>query len=149
LGDEILEIQKSRAFTVIEKNDGSPVTSADYLAHERILNWLKAQFPDDEIISEEDEFHEPPPKKRVWFIDPIDGTKNFISGKNPFFFLMGLAIDGRATFGLEYLPDLNSMIYTLNNRDYLTTGDDGRSTETVGFRQLLTALAGPRSVLSL
>lgn len=118
LSKEVLEIQSKGSFQIIEKSDGSPVTSADLFANERIIECLKTLYPDDEIISEEDETHTGQSQERTWFVDPIDGTKNFISGKNPFFFLLGLSVNGKASFGLEFRPYKKSMIYTLNERVY-------------------------------
>ncbi len=87
------------------KTNDTPVTEADLLANDLLVTGLKKLFPDDGIISEESEL-DPTIRadKPVWFIDPLDGTRSFIAGKDDFSILMGRCEKGRATSGIMYFP---------------------------------------------
>lgn len=90
------------------------VTDADLKLSEIILAALKERFPDDLLISEEDDHPViaavvPPddvtePAKRTWLIDPIDGTDNYISGNSQYSVMIGIVEQGAPTFGWVYQP---------------------------------------------
>lgn len=88
------------------KSNDEPVTLADRRASELIVSGLASAFPDDLVISEEAEPDLPrlASASRAWFVDPLDGTKEFIRGLNNFSVLIGLAIDGAPTLGVVYQP---------------------------------------------
>jgi 3'(2'), 5'-bisphosphate nucleotidase len=95
-----------RAELGVEMKPGNePVTLADRRASELIVEGLADTFPGDPIISEE-----LPPAAgalgapRVWLVDPIDGTKDFIRGEDGYSVMIGLACDGVATVGVVYQP---------------------------------------------
>ncbi len=93
------------ATTTRDKDDGSPVTDADLEANQILLDELRAAFPDDAILSEEggssnDRLH----SSRVWIIDPLDGTRDFVGRSGDFSVHVGLAVDGEAVVGAVYLP---------------------------------------------
>lgn len=88
------------------KAQDEPVTIADRQSSALIVAGLNESFPDDLVISEETE---PDLTRlarggRVWFVDPLDGTKEFIRGLKNFSVLIGLAIDGEPTLGVVYQP---------------------------------------------
>ena len=82
-GEQIMRLYERRDYSTYEKPDESPVTSADIAASELIIERLRQEFPDIPVLSEESE-HENFQQRRQWqryfLIDPIDGTKAFISG---------------------------------------------------------------------
>lgn len=70
---------------VRRKKDKSVVSAADLASNTVIQDLLQTHYPDDQIISEEQELQpELSPDRAVWVIDPLDGTSNFINGY-PFF----------------------------------------------------------------
>lgn len=81
------------------------VTAADREANELIVDCLRREFPDDGILAEEstDTEHRLD-KDRVWLIDPMDGTKNFIQRDGDFAVQIGLAVNGESVFGVVYQP---------------------------------------------
>src|SRR5688572_3409665 len=85
------------------KND--PVTTADREASRFIVGELRKCFPHDAILSEEEKDDlsriENP---RVWVIDPMDGTKEFIARRDEFAVMIGLAVEGEARLGVVYQP---------------------------------------------
>jgi 3'(2'), 5'-bisphosphate nucleotidase len=90
----------------VERKAGDePVTVADRNASELIVGELRDAFPDDVIISEEnaDDLRRLR-ARRVWYVDPIDGTKDFIRGDDGFCVMIGLCIDHRPAVGVIYQP---------------------------------------------
>ncbi len=88
------------------KSDKSPVTEADRSANTHIVTRVKAEYPDDGILSEEskDDLARLE-KERVWIIDPLDGTKEFIARNGEFSIMIGLAINGQARLGVVMQPE--------------------------------------------
>ena len=81
------------------------VTAADREANELIVSRLREEFPDDGILAEESsDTEERLGKDRVWLIDPMDGTKNFIQRDGDFAVQIGLAEKGVAVAGVVYQP---------------------------------------------
>ena len=92
--------QKVNALKEIEE-----VTAADREANDLIVRRLAAEFPNDGILAEESADTERRlEKNRVWMIDPMDGTKNFIQRDGDFAVQIGLAIDGESVAGVVYQP---------------------------------------------
>lgn len=83
------------------KEDGTPVTEADVVANEIIQQGLHQQFPRDGIVSEElsDILGD-----RMWYIDPIDGTRGFIERTDQFAIHIGLAVEYTPVLGVVYKP---------------------------------------------
>lgn len=90
---------------VDSKTDSSPVTRADREAEEAIRAIITRHFPDHGILGEEGERRHPE-ADIVWVLDPIDGTKSFITGKPLFGTLIAVALDGIAALGLIDQPIL-------------------------------------------
>jgi histidinol phosphatase-like enzyme (inositol monophosphatase family) len=86
-----------------QKSDESPVTVADRLAEETLREALAREFPDYGIIGEEFPDHNRG-AKYVWVIDPIDGTRAFITGRTSFCTLLGLLEDGVPILGFIDQP---------------------------------------------
>jgi 3'(2'), 5'-bisphosphate nucleotidase len=88
------------------------VTAADREANELIVNRLREEFADDGILAEESTDNEHRLEKdRVWLIDPMDGTKNFIQRDDDFAVQIGLAERGESVAGLVYQP-ARDILYT-------------------------------------
>src|SRR5687767_11238447 len=112
-GKSILE-QYEEPLRVEQKkneNDVEPVTQADRIANELIVNGLKREFPSDGILAEESVDTERRLRKsRVWMVDPLDGTTGFIDGNGDFAVQIGLVEDGECVVGVVYLP-LSRVLY--------------------------------------
>jgi len=81
------------------------VTAADREANELIVTRLRKEFPADGILAEESTDSEHRLEKdRVWLIDPMDGTKNFIARDGDFAVQIGLAVGGESVVGVVYQP---------------------------------------------
>ncbi len=95
------------AITVEYKGKNDPVTRADREANEVICNALARDFPGMPIVAEESDpstfagFAEAP---EAWFVDPLDGTREFIARNGEFAVMIGLAEGGLATLGVVVCP---------------------------------------------
>jgi 3'(2'), 5'-bisphosphate nucleotidase len=112
-GDAILEFYEG-PLQIEQKtgfDDREPVTQADRVANELIVNALRKEFPNDGILAEEsvDTAHRLD-KRRVWMIDPLDGTNGFIDGNGDFAVQIGLAEDGQCVLGVVHQP-LTGVLY--------------------------------------
>jgi 3'(2'), 5'-bisphosphate nucleotidase len=93
------------------EDDREPVTQADRIANDIIVYRLQREFPDDGILAEESiDTDRRLSKKRVWMIDPLDGTTGFIEGNGDFAVQIGLANDGQCVLGVVYQP-LTGVLY--------------------------------------
>jgi len=83
-----------------------PVTAADRAASRIIVEGLAEAFPDDAILSEEEDdvVAVRLGRERVWIIDPIDGTAGFVRKDGDFAVQIGLAEKGKAVVGVVLLP---------------------------------------------
>jgi 3'(2'), 5'-bisphosphate nucleotidase len=94
------------------KSPCDPVTAADREASELILSELGRLFPEDGVLSEEapDEAtrfgHH-----RVWLIDPMDGTREFIEHRDEFAVMIGRLTDGVPSLGVVYQPTSDKLYY--------------------------------------
>ncbi len=91
------------------KAGGSPVTAADHAANDVIVAGLRDAFPDDAILSEESrDDRSRLDTRRVWIVDPLDGTKEFLARNGEFSIMIGLVVDGEPVLGAVYRPHATS-----------------------------------------
>jgi 3'(2'), 5'-bisphosphate nucleotidase len=128
-GARILEYYRSpvRVERKVDVDDYTePVTEADRAANELIVQGISREFPEDGLLAEESvDTKRRLGKRRVWMIDPLDGTNGFIARDGDFAVQIGLAVDGRSVLGVVYqpLPDLL----------YRAVQDEGTWIERAGF----------------
>lgn len=91
------------------KADRTPVTDADRNAEQLVRDMLAEAFPEDAILGEEQggELHRP----NRWIIDPIDGTKSFVSGVPLYATLLSYEENGQPIVGACYFPALHELLY--------------------------------------
>jgi histidinol phosphatase-like enzyme (inositol monophosphatase family) len=93
-----------------EKGGFDPVTEADRETERAIRELIRAEFPDHGILGEE-HGSENIASRHVWVIDPIDGTRAFISGLPVWGTLVGLTVDGDAVAGMMAQPFTGELYY--------------------------------------
>ncbi|MSP71559.1 MAG: 3'(2'),5'-bisphosphate nucleotidase CysQ [Myxococcales bacterium] len=104
---EVMRVYESNDFGVVIKADGSPITAADKEANRIIVRGLRRYFPNDVVLSEESHFDRKTPLgRRVWMVDPIDGTQDFVQRTGDFAVMIGLCISGRPSLGVVAAPAL-------------------------------------------
>lgn len=101
-----LVLEHRRAGVHVEhKADNEPVTEADRAANDLIVRELQREFPGDAILSEEAaDDGTRVGARRVWMVDPIDGTNDFILGDDGFAVMIGLLVEGRPSVGVVCQP---------------------------------------------
>ena len=94
------------------KGHDDPVTAADHAANEYLVRELHRHFPTDAVLSEElPDDSDRLTRDRVWLVDPMDGTKQFIERIGEFAVMIGLAVEGDARPGVVYHPTPDRMFY--------------------------------------
>jgi len=107
--DRVLAVYAT-PFAVELKGPGDPVTAADREANSIICDALAAAFPGDAVLAEESapssagEVARRVANRRVWYVDPLDGTREFADRNGEFAVMIGLAVGGVATVGVLVLP---------------------------------------------
>ncbi|MGH7199924.1 MAG: histidinol-phosphatase [Planctomycetaceae bacterium] len=109
-GELILGYYQAGDLAVDHKHDLSPVTAADRGAEELLRARIDEHFPEDGVLGEE--FAAKPSSNGVrWILDPLDGTKAFVSGVPLFGTLIALEIEKELALGVCRLPVLDEVIY--------------------------------------
>lgn len=86
------------------------VTEADHAAQERIVETIRDEFPEDGFLGEEAGL-QPDGEDRVWVIDPIDGTTNFVHGFPYYCVSIALRVDGVSQVGVVFAPALDELYH--------------------------------------
>lgn len=105
-GRKILAVYE-REYNVTHKDDKSPLTEADRVAHDLIVEHLAALTPALPVLSEESTASDYAARatwKRFWLVDPLDGTKEFISRTGEFTVNIALIDNGRPVLGVVHVP---------------------------------------------
>lgn len=109
-GQSTLEFFQQADLQVDRKSDNSPVTEADRRAEQLLRGRIADAFPDDAILGEE--FGEQAGDSDFrWILDPIDGTKSFISGVPLYGTLVGIEHEGKSVVGVIDIPALGECVY--------------------------------------
>ena len=101
---------------VREKDDRSPVTLADEVAHRILVEGLHRLDPATPVVSEEAaaaDFEARRGWRRFWLVDPLDGTKEFIKRRAEFTVNLGLIEDGEPVFGVVLAPALDLLYWAV------------------------------------
>ncbi|CAK7329655.1 unnamed protein product [Dovyalis caffra] len=114
---EVIRKYFRKKFEILDKEDLSPVTIADKAAEEAMISIILENFPSHAIFGEENGWR----CKRefsdfVWVLDPIDGTKSFITGKPLFGTLIALLYKGKPILGIIDQPVLRERWIGINGR---------------------------------
>jgi histidinol-phosphatase len=109
-GQFTLQYFCNSSLTFERKSDDSPVTIADKGAETLLRERITARFPEDAIVGEEHGVTAGDSGYR-WILDPIDGTKSFITGVPLYGILVGMEHNGQPLVGVTYLPALDECYY--------------------------------------
>jgi len=134
-GDAIMPFYR-RDIDVEHKDDRSPVTEADRAADELIVASLQTLTPEIPVVSEESVAESGAPAitgERFWLVDPLDGTKEFIAGRDEFTVNIALIESGRPILGVVQVPALNQ-IYAADGPGRASARFDGEPTRHIAAR---------------
>lgn len=130
-GQKILEIYETD-FHIENKKDNTPVTTADLVANELIVQALSKLTPHIPVLSEESD--EIPYEERAawdtyWLVDPLDGTRAFIEKTGEFSVNIALIHHHNPVIGVIYSPVKKCCFYACkgNGAFYLSDGNQARS----------------------
>lgn len=124
------------------KPDQSPVTLADRAAERAMRDLIRAEFPDDGIQGEEYGVHEGT-SGRLWVLDPIDGTRAFISGRPIFGTLIALLIEDWPMLGVIDQPIIAERWLGVVGQETLFNGAPTRTRACRALDQALLATTSP------
>lgn len=107
----VVQLRREGSISVKTKEDGSPVTNADIWANDYFRKLIEKEFPGEHIVGEEDKNKSyPAGAECLWYIDPIDGTKNFVGGRDNYFMLIGFCYRGVPSLGIYHKPEEDSTV---------------------------------------
>ena len=115
-GDVIMDFYQ-RDLAVDYKDGAEPVTAADRAADALIAAGLRAAFPGDGLLTEEstDDLLRLE-KERVWIVDPLDGTTEFITQTGEFVVQIALTLRGQPLLGVIYQPVERQLFYAVRGQ---------------------------------
>jgi len=102
------------SFVAIPNAPASISTETDRASQEIILKYLQSNFPDDALCAEEATETLAKAKKdakRIWIVDPIDGTRGFAKKNGEFSVMIGLAVGGEPVVGVVLEPVVDRLTY--------------------------------------
>ncbi len=121
---EILLHHRRHGFEIeLKTSEEDMVTVADREASELIVAGLRAAFPGDGILSEELlDTDDRLSRERVWIIDPIDGTSEYVKGSPDYCVSIGLSVAGRAVLGVILAPQYDELFTGVVGQGVLKNG---------------------------
>lgn len=110
-GQILLHHHKTHLDVAYKVDAFDPVTIADQQSDHFLRSALQKIFPEDLIISEEGFDSKRTHQDRTWFIDPLDGTKDFLKGRDCFSINIGLLEKDQPLFGCVCIPARRQLFY--------------------------------------
>src|SRR3989338_4090940 len=108
----LMQARQSQLEVKFKKDDKfDPVTIADKSSDDLIRGFLAKEFPGDLVLSEENENIPHDYKGRVWMVDPLDGTKDYIKGGDGFSINIGLCENGKLVMGVVDIPERRQVYF--------------------------------------
>jgi len=135
--EAILDVYKSVDPQVKYKKDDSPVTQADILSNEIIIEELK-KFSDIPILTEETQIHYEQRKtwNRFWLVDPLDGTKDFLVKNDQFTVNIALVENRKPVLGVVLIPAEGLCYWAEKDKGAFKNGDkicnNSKRTDLIG-----------------
>lgn len=130
---------------VERKSDASPVTVADRGAERIIREMLAEKYPGDAILGEEEGGDLDADDR--WVIDPIDGTKSFVSGVPLYATLIGYEQAGQPILGVCYFPALDEMVYAEVGAGAFVNGRPCRVSQKSSLADSVLSCGGLKSMV--
>jgi myo-inositol-1(or 4)-monophosphatase len=142
---EKLERLLGRVRQIVRKGEIDLVTEADLDAEKAVVQTIRRHFPQDSILTEETGEYRALPE-RVWIVDPLDGTTNFVHNFPFYAVCIGLQVDGRLVLGLVYNPCMSERFEARENEGAFLNGLPIRVSQTKTLVESLVATGFPYSI---
>lgn len=126
------------------KADGSPVSAADREAESYLRKEIHAAFPGEAILGEEE--GETGSGSGRWVIDPIDGTKSFVSGVPLYATLLSFELEGVTQVGVAYFPALNWTVWASFGNGAFSNGDRAEVSPLTDLQRAVICCGGHASM---
>ena len=144
LDNEVKKINKIISITnfkIRSKNNSKfdPVTDIDLKINELLLMKIMSYFPNHNIKSEESNFIDNN-SNYTWFVDPLDGTKNYIFGLNYYSILVGLSFKNKPIYSLIFFPKINELYFSINNKSFYYSFSKKK---IINFKKIIKKTAKP------
>lgn len=120
-----------RPFSVDYKAPADPVTEADRRANELICSRLAESFPGVPVVAEEspeEHWRDFRQSEQIFFVDPVDGTREFVARNGEFAVMIGLVQGDRATHGVVHAPAQHRVWAGVVGQGAFELSEDGRRT---------------------
>jgi histidinol phosphatase-like enzyme (inositol monophosphatase family) len=133
---------KLNSYKSKKKSKTDPVTKSDILIEKFIRSKIRSKFPNHTIFGEE-LIAEVNNKEFEWYIDPIDGTKNYLMGLPTWSNLIGLYKNGKPLIGFANFPDLNKFYFSDSKKSFLVKNKNKKlikSSKNTNFNKLKIAI---------
>ncbi|NLS08029.1 inositol monophosphatase [Rhizobium sp. P32RR-XVIII] len=126
------------------KGKSDAVSTADLRSKEIISAYIRAEFPSQRILSEEDvESHAFDYSGPLWIIDPIDGTANYVRGHPYFGVSIAFAVDGVVQVGCVHAPALQETFTAIRDRGAFLNGEPIRPSSTDSLARAVVSTGFP------
>jgi 3'(2'), 5'-bisphosphate nucleotidase len=140
-GEAIVKIARAGVLRTRLKEDRSVLTDADLAADALIVAALRAADPRTPIVSEEGDTRFEGPAGRFWLVDPLDGTREFVSGSGEYTVNIALVEDGVPVLGVVHAP-ARELTYTA------VRGGGAERSDAHGTRAIRSRAEGPLVVVA-
>ncbi|MCS7284964.1 MAG: inositol monophosphatase [Hydrogenobacter thermophilus] len=124
-----------------EKFEKDVVSIVDRISEERIRKYIKSNFPHHHVVGEEEGGEDK--GEYVWYIDPLDGTKNYIAGFPIFGVSVGLTYRKEPIVGAVYLPYFDALYWALKGGGAYKNGKRVQVSKRKQVRQFFVAYGFP------
>ena len=130
----ILPYWRSGDMAIECKDDNSPVTQADLKANHLIVERLRQLHPEIAVVSEEGTQQELATGSRFWLVDPLDGTKSFIKGRDEFTVNIALIENQRPVLGVMGVPAQGKLYYARKGEGAFRLAQKNANAERISVR---------------
>jgi myo-inositol-1(or 4)-monophosphatase len=128
------------------KGASSPVSEADIATNELVERRLRAPKPDYGWLSEESaDDHARLGKRRVWIVDPIDGTRSYLAGRSDWCVSVALVEDGAPILAAVFVPVSDEFFFAARGQGTTLNGVKVHAASGTGLD--LTRVAGPKPLV--
>lgn len=116
-GQTIVAMSQQPPAVIAHKPDHSPVTMADLTANQILQDQLLGAFPEDGWLSEETQDDKTRfSKKRIWIVDPLDGTKEYIQHRPEYVVSVALVEEGQSILAAIFNPVTQELFYAVRGQ---------------------------------